>query len=99
MIPYIILYVVAMFSQKNFWKFWLICSPIVAVYSIVAGVYLLCSQNNLPFSLEYLTGLNWPETPVVLIWAAGQTFAVFFGARFFLWMTGRAYWKRDYFAS
>jgi hypothetical protein len=101
-IPWIITIIVGCFTQRIFWKSWIICSLIRAVYYVIAFPYIVSSYFNVPintpFSLEYVPAMfsNHSVTIDWILWSTFGTWGSFILARFFMWATGSPYWRQDF---
>ena len=89
MIPYIIIALVALFTQKWFWKSWAICSVLAVIYQFTLGAYLLCQIESVPYAFDFDLGTIVGVTLKTFAFTLG----IFWSERFFLMITGRAYWK------
>ena len=88
-IPYIIITLVALFTQKWFWKSWAICSTLATVYQLTLGVYFWCKTLGIPYAFHF----DWLAITGVAVQMFTLTLGIFYGNRGFLMITGRAYWK------
>jgi hypothetical protein len=93
--PYAVVALVALFTQRHFWKSWAICNTLAILYHITLGRYLDYQELGIsyPLSLASAAGVILVAADVFVISLLSH--AVFGGVRAFLWATGRAYWKES----
>jgi hypothetical protein len=99
MIPYTIVSIASFFLQNHFWRNWSIFSVLLTIYTVISSTLLLFHEHGVAFKLEYLFspllnwGAFWAGLPWIAFLAAAQVLMIFGGTRFFMHLTGGAYWK------